>query len=432
MDKRFFLRKIFILFFVLVIILTITPLATSCKKETTFGNLIICESVKKDTYEPVNPKNEFDLFTKEIAAAINVQNVKGTDNYRFLCKNAQSGEMVSDISGKYQEGETRYGSGWFESTLSVKQGAEVIALPGNYVIEFYHNGELKSSANFKIKEPQAKILSVSLAKEINDKKEPVKTTQEFNSGETIYACVQIDYLIPGNKLTAKWFDEKGNVITETPVDITDPFYKSSWIAFTLESADKNPLPAGKYKVEIYYNNEKYNEFSFSIAAAAQAGALTFDKGNVFTEAQGKYYFTMKYPDSCNYTWQEDNTGMNVRFTPLNANDAYSTMMIVLNKESAPGAADYTNFADEIAKQSTQGMEQAGDKTISDRKLVDGTPYKEYVYYFNDKTKGEFGLILGFISKFDKLYIWYGFAHKSFYDQLNASYYGSLSSIVLKK
>jgi len=432
MHKKNFSKKILLFFFVLVLLVTIIPLTTSCKKETIFGSVIICESVKKDTYEPVNPKNEFDLFAKEIAATINIQNVKGTDNYRFLCKNTKTGEVVSDISGKYQEGETGYGSGWFSAILSVKEGAEVIALPGDYVVEFYHNGEMKSSANLKIKEPQTKILSVSLAKEVNDKKEPVKTAQEFNLGDMIYACVQMNYLVPGNKLTAKWYDEKGNILTETPLDITDSFYKASWIAFTLESAGKNPLPAGKYKVEIYYNNEKYNEFPFSIAAAAQTGAVTFDKGNIFTEAQSKYYFTIKYPDSCNYTWQEDNTGMNVTFTPLDANEAYSTIMLVLNEGSAPGAADYTAFADEIAKQSSQGMEQVGDRTVSDKKLVDGTSYKEYMYYFNDKTKGEFGLILGFIPKFGKLYMWYGFAHKSFYDQLNTSYYGSLASLVLKK
>lgn len=289
MHKSFFSKKMLLAFSVLVCAIIMMPFVCSCKRETAFGNLIICESVDKKTYEPVNPKNEFDLFVKEIAAAINIQNVKGTDNYRFVCKNIKTNETVSDINGKYLEGETGYGSGWFESTLSVKEGADVIALPGDYIVEFYHNGEMKSSANFKIKEPQAKILGVSLASEINDKKEPVKATQEFNLGDIIYACVQMDYLVPGNKLVAKWLDEKNNTITEIPMDFTEPFYKTSWIAFTLESTDKNPIPAGKYKVEIYYNNEKYNEFLFSIADLAQTNSVTFDDGNSFTEAKAKYF-----------------------------------------------------------------------------------------------------------------------------------------------
>lgn len=430
MNKKIFSKKIFISVLALVLLFTMVPLMTSCKKETVFGNLTICESVKKDTYEPVNPKNEFDLFAKGISAAIKIENVKGIDNYRFLCKNSKTGEVVSDINGKYKEGETGYGSGWFASTLTVKEGADVIALPGDYTVEFYHNGELKSSANFKINEPEAKILSVALASEVNDKNEPVKTAQEFSKGEKLYVCVQVNYLVPGNKIIAKLYDEKGSLIIETPYEIKDPYYATSWIAIT---GDKE-VPAGSYKAEIYYNDTKYNEFPFKIIeeSKAQEGAVTFDKENIFTEAQSKYFFTIKYPDSCNYSWQEDNSGMNVQFSPINKNDAYSTMMLVLNENSAPKASDYTALADELAKQSSQGMEQIGDRTINDSKLVDGTSYEEYVYYFNDKEKGEFGLILGMIPKFGKLYIWYGFAHKNFYNQLNDSYYGSLATLVLKK
>jgi len=441
MNKKANLKIFFMPVLILLLLITLVPLTASCKIETIFGKLTISESVKKDTFEPVNPKNEFDLFTKEIAAAINIQNVKGTDNYRFLWKNSKTEEVIADVTGKYMEGETRYLAGWFSSKTFIAAGKDVIALPGEYVVEFYHNGELKSSANFKIKEPQAKILSVSLAKEINDKKEPVKTTQEFNSDEKIYVCVQMNYLVPGDKLTAKWYDDKGNVILESPVDIKDPLYTISWKSIELVRADNSAKPAGKYKVEIYLNGAKYNEYSFTITETitettkTQTGAITFDKSNTFTEAQGKYFFTIKYPDNCNYTWKEDNTGMNVTFAPLSKDDAYSTLMIVMNESSAPKAADYGSFTDELAKQTAlgaEGMKQIGDKTVADGKLSDGTPYKEYTYYFNDKDKLEYGLILDLISKNGNLYIWYGFANKAFYDKLNASFYGSLASLVLKK
>ncbi|MCL4385036.1 MAG: hypothetical protein M1479_02945 [Actinobacteria bacterium] len=435
MKKTINIKKILISILILILAIAIVPLSTSCKKETIFGNLTLCQSLNKDTFEPVNPTNEFDLFSKEIAAAINIQNVKGTDSYRFLWKNEQTGGVIGDINGKYKEGETRYGSGWFSSTLTVGEGKDAIALPGNYILEFYHNNELKSSAKFTIKEPEAKILNVFLASETNEKAEPVKTTQEFNSGGVVYACVQINYLIKGNKLSAKWYDEKGNLINETPIDISNSFYKTSWVSFSLESINNKPLPEGKYKVEIYYNDVKYNEFPFTVIVAegqAETSSVTFDKKNTFTEAKDKYYFTIKYPDSNKYTFKEDTSGMNVVFEPINKNEAYSTMMIVLNEGSAPSAADYGSFADEIANQSSQGMKQNGDNTEADRKLVDGTVYKEYIYYFTDKDNNEFGLILGFIPKFGKLYIWYGFAHKTFYNQLNSSYYGSLASLVLKK
>jgi len=433
MNKKNSLKVFFIPLMILLLLITMIPLIVSCKKETIFGSLIVCESVNKDTYEPVNPKNEFDLLTKGIAVAINIQNVKGTDDFRFLWKNDKTGETLADISGKYKEGETRYGSGWFSSNIFPKEGAEAIALPGSYSVEFYHNNELKTTAKFTIKEPVSKILSVSLASEVNDKKEPVKTTQEFNSGTIIYACVQMNYLIPGDKLLAKWYDESGAVIYENPLELKDSFYKTSWIAFTLEGVNNKPLPEGKYKVEIYLNDVKYNEFPFTIAVASgQAGTdITFNKGNIFTEAASKYYFSISYPDNCGYVWQEDTTGMTVTFTPL-SKDAYTTMMIVINEGSAPRKEDYASFADEIANQTGGSMKQKGDNTTANRKLADGTEYTEYLYYFTDSGKGDFGLIMGFIPKLGKLYIWYGFCHNTFYDQLNAAYYGSLGALEFKK
>jgi hypothetical protein len=402
-----------------------------------FGKVIICESLNKDTFEPVNPKNEFDLFSKEINATINIKNIKGTDNFRFLWKNTKTAETIADVTGKYMESETGYLEGWFASNVFVAAGKEVIAIPGEYVVEFYHNGELKASADFKIKEPESRILSVSLASEVNDKMEPVKTSQDFSPTDKIYACVQMNYLIPGNRIDVKWLDDKGNVILESSDEPKEPFYAISWWASELARDDNSAKPAGNYKVEIYLNDAKYNEFSFTITepAVPLTGGVTFDKSNTFTEAESKYLFTIQYPDSCNYTWTEDNTGMNAIFAPLKKDDAYTTLMIVLNKSSAPKAAEYDAFADELAKQSaagTEGMVQVGDKTVADGKLPDGTAYKEYTYYFNDKDKLEYGLILDLISKNGNLYIWYGFASKTFYDQLNGSFYGSLATLEFKK
>lgn len=435
MNRVNFFKKIYIPILALILFITLVPLSTSCSITATFGNLIICESVNKDTAEPVNAKSEFDLFTKEINATINVQNIKGSDNYRFLWKNNKTGAVITDMSGKYQPGKTEYGSGWFSSKMSVQEGKAAAILPGDYTVEFYHNGELKSTASFKVNKPEVKILQVSLTNKVNDKAEPVNITQEFGTGEKIYACVQTNYLVPGDIYKAKWYDEKNNIINETSISIKDEdtYGQPSWIAF---SGDK-PIPAGKNKVEIYLNDVKFNEYSFTITDTkkTQIGAITFDKGNIFAEAQSKYFFTIKYPDNCEYTWQEDTTGMNVQFNPLNKNDGYSTMMMVLNEGSAPKAADYTAFADKIASvvaSSAPVKEQIGERVVAEGKLLDGTPFKEYTYYFNDKDKLEYGLFIDLIPKFGNLYVWYGFAVKPFYGQLNASSKGSLESLVLKK
>ncbi|MEI7616816.1 MAG: hypothetical protein WCJ54_08905, partial [Actinomycetota bacterium] len=278
--------------------------------------------------------------------------------------------------------------------------------------------------------------------EVNDKKEPVKAVQEFNSGTTIYACVQMNFLIPGDKLLAKWYDASGAVLFENPLELKDSFYRTSWIAFSLESASDKPLPEGNYRVEIYLNDVKYNEFKFTITAAATVQAvsgITFDKGNIFTEAEAKYYFTISYPDNCEYSWQEDQNSVNVTFTPLDKNDGYSTMLMAGLEDKLPSTLKikegYDVFADELAKQTASGIEgmtQIGEKTVADRILPDGTPLKEYSCYFNDKNKLEYGLIIDFISRNGMLYIWYGFAGKEFYDKLNASFSGSLDTLTFSK
>jgi len=437
MNKKNKLKAFFIVLLILTLTITMIPFMSSCAKETIFGSLTMCETVNEDTYEPIYIKNEVNLFTKVRWASINIQNVKGTDSYRFLWKNEKTGEILADVSGQYKKDEPRFLEGWFASSVFPKEGADVISLPGSYLVEFYHNGELNTTAKFTIKEPVSKILSVSLASEVSETQEPVQTTQEFNSGSPIYACVQINYVIPGDMLTAKWYDGSGAVILETPMELKDAFYRTSWIAFTLESVNDKPIPEGQYKVELYLNEVKYNEFMFGVTVApGQAGTdITFDKGNIFTEAESKYYFSINYPDGCQYTWQEGTDGMSVTFTPLNENDAYTTMMIVTIIDSAPTNEDYDAFADEISKQTAAGvggMKQKGDRTAADGKLPNGTPYKEYTYYFNDENGLEYGLILDLIPINGMFYVWYGFANNMFYDQLNSSYYGSLATLEFKQ
>ena len=436
MSTKNIFKKILTLLYAIILFSGIAIVSTSCKVETTFGEVIICESLNKETYEPINPKNEFDLFTKEISATIKVENVKGTDNYRFLCKNSKTGEVVADINGKYKEGETRYGSGWFKATLTVNEGAEAIALPGDYIIEFYHNGELKSSANFKIKEPESKILQVVLSSKINELYEPLAPAQVFKGNETIYACVQTDYLIAGSKYTAKWYDPSGAMILETPFELPNSVYKTSWMAFSLESVEEAPLPAGSYKVEIYYNDTKFNEYMFSIEEPSETQTTKasdiFSQQNMFTEAQDEYGFVIGYPDNFNYTISSEADSYNVTFNSKDENVAYSLILqIVLqnNPYYPKDDAGLKSLMDELAA-ATMGSEgwTRSEAQISDKRLIDGTEYKEYIYYVTEEEQGEFGFILSPIYKFDRLYIYMGFSHESYYEEFNKAYYGCLASL----
>lgn len=438
MSTKNIFKKIFILLSVISVLLSIAIFSTSCKVETTFGEVIICESLNKDTYEPINPKNEFEMSVQEINATIELTNVKGTDSYKYLWKNTKTGEVLYEATGQYEKDESRYLKGWFSSTISVKEGADFLAVPGEYVVEFYHNGELKSTANFKIKEPESKILQVVLSNKINELYEPLAPAQVFKGNEIIYACVQADYLIAGSKYTAKWYDPSGAMILETSFEPPSSFYKTSWISFSLESAEGSPLPAGSYKVEIYYNDVKFNEYIFSIEepSETQAGETSdiFSQQNMFTEAQDEYGFVIGYPDNFNYTVSAEADNYNVTFLSKDENVAYTLLVQVVLQNNPYYPKDdvgLKSLMDELVK-SIIGSESESwtisGPQVSDKRLVDGTEYKEYIYYLTEKQQGEFVFILSPVYKFDRLYIYIGFSHESYYEEFNKAYYGSLASL----
>ena len=424
-------KRILVFLIIFSFISSMVPLLSSCSKEAVFGELTICEKINEETKEPLIPKNDFDFKVKEIFSTIKVENVKGDENFRFLWKNIENDSIVTDITGKYREGESLSLSGWFSGNLTIKEGAEFLAFPGKYKIEFYHNGELKSSAEFTIKKPDSKITSVSLTDKVGPDSEPLNPKQEFTQDDEIYACAQLDFLVVGDTVKSKWLDDKNSIITEVPVTINDYFFKPSWVSFSFFSTNENPLPAGSYTVEILLNDAVYGSYPFTITAATEPESeiISFKDNNIFTEAEAKYYFTIIYPDDWNYTWQEDNTAMSVVFTPTNTLEALSTLMIVMNEGSYPvDASETKSFMDEIASDTKGEMEQLGEPLITQKKMLMGTPYTEYVYYFSDPDKGEFGLILSSFVANNKMYVWYGYAHKEFYIPLNDVYYRALNSL----
>ncbi len=429
-EKNFF-KKFFTTLIVLFIATGLFVSVTGCKVETSFGELVICESLNQDTFEPVNPKNEYEMSVKQINATINLVNIRGTDSYRFVWKNSETNEVISEFTGSYKEGENGYLKGWFSSTIFVPQDGVYLAVPGNYITEFYHNDELKSSAGFIIKEPEAKILQVVLTNETNEFFEPSAPQQVFQGDEKIFACIQTDFLVAGSRIAAKWYDPDGQVILETPFEVPESFYEDSWIAFNLESAEKKPLAMGSYKVEIYYNDIKYNEYLFSIEEdAAEKTNSLFEQQNMFTEASETYKFIIGYPDDFEYTWEPDVDSANVTFIPKDEKIAYTLLMqiVLKNNEYYPDNDDeLASLMDELAV--TVGPEMTKTEAeISEKRLVDGTEYKEYKYYLTDEQEEEFGLITSAIFKLDRLYIFLGFTHETYYEEFNSAYYGSLAQL----
>jgi hypothetical protein len=438
--KKICLNKIIILILAIIISMALIPISSSCSLlQLTFENLVISSSVEKDTLKPLDEKTEFEASAENIYATIKFSNAKGEDNYRFKWTNLDTGEIVSDAEGQYaKDMKGKYVEGTVFARISSQDFKLKIIPPGDYKVDYYHKGEVIKTTTFKVTKPQPKIIEVSLANQLDKNSAPVGKTQKFNSNEKIYACVKFDIQTIGTNVNAKWKSSTDELIFDNGnYPIPADYYSPSYISFELLEPPR-PLPAGNYKVEIYLNDNLYGSFDFEVIAETAEtveAVVTFDQGNTFTEAQSKYFFTMKYPDNWEYTWTDDSTGTNVSFNSLNKNETFGTFMSIINEGSGIKESDYKALADQIAQGLIKEMQQSKDTVISDGTLLDGSPFQQYIYYFTDNSssnKGDFAIIIDLIPKFGKLYIWIGMAPEIFYTQLDAAFLGGLESLVLKK
>ncbi len=425
-----FLKKIVCSISIIVLFFLILTSVFGCAKNPEFSDLTISASINKETSEPADIKNSFDFDVKKIYSIIQVKNIKGDDNYRFLWKDIESDTIVNDITGKYAQGESGLLEGFFPVSATVKEGFEYLFEPGSYAVEFYHNGELKSSADFKINKPVAKITKVSLANQVSESSEPLNPTQQFFGYETIYACAEIDYLVIGDVLNAKWLDLNNELIIEYPVNIEQYYFAPSWVSFSFFGSESDPIPQGIYNVEIYLNNDLYGTFPFEvIGEAAAVENPAFSQNNLFADAKSKYGFAMAYPDNFSYDWQEEEgVEMTVSFFPDDPDMAVAFFMAVLMSDFPTTSAEIDLFIeDEIAKDISEGVQYSGT-TINESVMTDGTPFREYIYYLTDEEIGEFGTILTTFILNDKMYVWGGVSHESFYELFDSIYYTAFDSL----
>ena len=442
--KKICVNKIILIVLAIILSMTLIPISSACTLlQLTFEDIVISSSIEKDTLKPLDEKTEFEASAENIYATIKYSNAKGEDNYRFKWTNLDTGETVLDAENQYAKDQKgKYISGTIMTKIDPQLFKLKIISPGDYKVEYYHKGEVVKTTTFKVTKPQAKIIEVSLANQVDENYAPVGNTQKFYSNETVWVCVKFDIQTIGNNVRAKWKSSTDEVIFDSgnypmTVDYPSPSYISFWFP-----ENPGPIPAGNYKVEIYLDDNLYGSFDFKVTgetAETVEAVVTFDKGNTFTEAQSKYFFTIKYPDNWEYVWTDDNTGTNVGFKSLNKNEAFGTVMSIINEGSGIKESDYTALADESAKAIVQNisedMQQSKDTVISDYTLSDGSPFKQYIYYFNDNSstnKGESAIIIDLIPKFGKLYVWMGLAPEIFYTQLDAAFVGGLESLVLKK
>jgi len=412
--KRIYLKRFLIPLLSVIFILGLIPFATSCAPELSFGDLVICEDINQDTFEPVNAKNEFDIKAKNICACIEYFGAKGGDSYRFNWINTDTGEDALDKTGEYAEGESGYFDGCAYSSSSLT-GEGVNIPPGNYKVDFYHNGEVVKTANFIVKKPEVKISEVSLANQVGEDFAPTNKTQQFGPTEIIYACIRINYFILGNSLKAKWYDNNGNLIVETVADMDEDLYEPMWADFTFEGEDGYLLPGG-YNVEIYLNDNLYGTYDFEVTN---------------TYSNDKYGVLFAVPDNWTYTEIDDADGLEVNLIAPSEDLLVAFLFMVsstddyLPKDQLPEFVDEMNSGIAIDN-NWELIDMMEEELVSNNDV----PYSNFVYIYNDTDNNEWATATAFFENNNRLYVLFTTIRSDYYDIGQPMYYGIIDSLQL--
>ncbi|MBE3089799.1 MAG: hypothetical protein IMZ45_02025 [Actinobacteria bacterium] len=422
-----FIKKSTILIIALIFILGLIPALSSCAPKLSFENIVISEDVKKDTNEPINPKNEFDISAKQIFATVKYIGTKGSDNWQFKWTYMESGEIVLDKGEKFNKDEPNtIFEGIASSNIYTIDDKKIIPA-GNYKVEFFNNGELINTANFKVNKPQMKIIEVKLANAVDENGVPVNETQQFSPSETVYATVKLDYLITGNSLKALWKDSAGKVLDEVKYDVPSDYYDGSsyiWFMLQLTGGQVSTVSPGKYKVEIYLNDSLYGTYDFEVS---EGTLVTFNQGTVFTNDD--FAFSIAIPDDWTYTENKAKSEVGFTLTPPT-----EVPVFFLFKAAMP--AGYKPYKDFSEKDSKGWAKQQGwtyvESLENNLVLKNGTPYKEYMYKYTDKDGGNWVYTGSYIENKSNLYLFVSIVNTDTYgDVAQAVYYGMLDTLTFK-
>jgi hypothetical protein len=427
--KKINLKELLTLILIPVFILSFVPFLSSCTPELAFEELTVCWNIKEDTFEPIDPEDEFGIGVEKIYATIKYFGVSGEDNYRYKWIYMDTGEVILDKTLNYSEDRRGYFEGYAMSYISTSDEIKVIP-PGSYKIEFYHNGELKSTKEFVIKKPDVKISEVALADEVDENYAPLNTTQEFKSNDIIYACVNVDYYFSGNRLKAKWYDVNGNLIIETVDDFKADLYEPMWTAFTFEGENRD-LPAGAYRVEIYLNDILYGSYDFEVgdARSAEAGEDIFTQGNLYSNE--KYSASFAVPDNWIYTESENADGLTVNLNTQSGDLPVAFVFMASPIGDYPPADQYKTVAEEICsgasgEQNWELIEVQENESVTKK----GTKYQDFIYLYKDPDNTEWAMVVSFTEAGERLYMLFGTVMDSYFEMGEAVYLGIMESLEL--
>jgi hypothetical protein len=321
----------------------------------------VCGDIDPQTFEPVDLKDEYEIHSSQIAAAIKVSGVKGEDRWRFTWINSDTGEVIADSTNTYSKNNAAFVEGYLSNRLLPAEGAPVIAEPGNYIISYYHNGELKAEAGFTIKQPSPKIKEIGMYKSLDENGDPETESQVFYQSDDVYAAIRLDYKLSGEKYGIKWY--KGDVLLgEEEYTIKENSYVPGYIIFQLINESQAAFPIESYRLEIISSGRVIEENIFEVIPEEYSDSI-FEGGQAYVNEE--FGFEITHPDDWLIEEEEIEAGIKTGFTPDDSIKQIIIDMWVLKKDYSPEPADYSSFADQLlAEQKEQDQDGDIEKTES--------------------------------------------------------------------
>ena len=105
-----------------------------------------------------------------------------------------------------------------------------------------------------------RVTDVSLGRAIGGDKAVTDSTDKFRPNDTVYASVATDGTAQSATLRAKWTFEDGQTVNDTSRTITPSGRERT----EFHIAKPDGWPAGKYKLEVFLNNESKETKTFEV------------------------------------------------------------------------------------------------------------------------------------------------------------------------
>ncbi|MCG9479828.1 MAG: hypothetical protein K9H14_06410 [Actinomycetia bacterium] len=401
MNKKFIVAGSLILLFLLI--------SAGCSPAAEFGELAVCRKIDSQTYRPLAVEDEFEVDDVQIFATIEVSNVDSSHFWSFRWTNEQSGQVLASNSGQYMENSNYYVSGYFASSLKASPEEGIIAVPGTYRVEFFHNRELVDSKSFNITQPQLKILQVCLASQISEEGKPAGTSEEFHNCQDIYLYLDINYSIDGTKLGVEWFREDQSLALSELVLEGNDWHRTHRV-FKLESG--KGLVLGSYRADIYVDGRLDRSIAFEVENNLEANQVY---------RNDDYGLSLQLPQWLEPEETETENFHQINFVPRDSVQDLRLGVWIMDKDKAPAEKEWDEFSQRLATENI--AEEYGIEFASSQPADTG-----YVYTYNSSDGNYWELRLNFEQGGDYFYIFSGVAEEYYVEDMNHIYTEMLDSI----